>query len=122
MPQPVVSAAAKIWEDGAFRAVDTSLRALFQQLTRAVSGLTAAYLAARFVTSRLLDLGDSPHDVLIATAVHVGLAGTSLFFTSARPIRRDLTGRQFVHLREKAGGREVKLPVSRQYSAQFRGL
>ncbi len=37
-------------------------------------------------------------------------------------IRRDLTGRQFVHLRELAGGRAVKLPVSRQYSAQFRGL
>ncbi len=37
-------------------------------------------------------------------------------------IRRDLTGRQFVHLRERAGGREVKLPVSRQYAGQFRGL
>lgn len=37
-------------------------------------------------------------------------------------IRRDITGRQFVHLRERAGGREVKLPVSRQYAGQFRGL
>lgn len=36
-------------------------------------------------------------------------------------IRRDLTGRQFVHLREKSGGREVKLAVSRHYAAQFRG-
>jgi hypothetical protein len=36
-------------------------------------------------------------------------------------IRRDLTGRQFVHLRETSGGREVKLAVSRHYAAQFRG-
>jgi DNA-binding LytR/AlgR family response regulator len=37
-------------------------------------------------------------------------------------IRRDFAGRQFVHLREKAGGREVRLPVSRAYAGQFRGL
>ncbi len=37
-------------------------------------------------------------------------------------IRRDITGRQFVHLRETAGGRDVKLAVSRQYAGQFRGL
>lgn len=37
-------------------------------------------------------------------------------------IRRDFAGRQFVHLREKAGGREVRLAVSRAYAAQFRGL
>jgi DNA-binding LytR/AlgR family response regulator len=37
-------------------------------------------------------------------------------------IRRDFAGRQFVHLREKAGGREVKLAVSRAYAGQFRGL
>jgi DNA-binding LytR/AlgR family response regulator len=37
-------------------------------------------------------------------------------------IRRDLTGRQFVHLRERSGGREVRLAVSRHYAAQFRGL
>ncbi len=37
-------------------------------------------------------------------------------------IRRDFAGRQFVHLREQAGGREVRLPVSRAYAAQFRGL
>ena len=37
-------------------------------------------------------------------------------------IRRDFAGRQFVHLREKANGREVRLAVSRAYAAQFRGL
>ncbi len=111
MPQPVESSADKIWEGHAFRAVDTSLRALVQQLTRAVTGLTAAYLAARFVTSRLLDLGDSPRDVLIATAVHVGLAGTSLFFTSARPIRRDLTAQRALL---RSGEEEMVARVAQQ--------
>ena len=37
-------------------------------------------------------------------------------------IRRDIAGRQFVHLRERVGGREVRLPVSRQHAGQFRGL
>ena len=111
MPQPVESAAAKIWEDGAFRSVDTSLRALMQQLTRAVTGLTAAYLAARIITHRMLELGDSVGDVLIATAVHVGLAGTSLFLTSARPIRRDLTAQRALL---RAGEEEMVARVAQQ--------
>jgi DNA-binding LytR/AlgR family response regulator len=37
-------------------------------------------------------------------------------------IRRDFAGRQFVHLREKVGGREARLAVGRAYAAQFRGL
>lgn len=37
-------------------------------------------------------------------------------------IRRDLTGRSWVHLREKVAGREVRLAVSRQFAARFRGM
>ena len=37
-------------------------------------------------------------------------------------IRRDLAGRSWVHLREKIGGREVRLAVSRQFAARFRGM
>lgn len=38
-------------------------------------------------------------------------------------IRRDFAGRTFVHLRPAAaGGREVRLAVSRQYAAQFRAM
>jgi DNA-binding LytR/AlgR family response regulator len=37
-------------------------------------------------------------------------------------IRRDLTGRSWVHLREKIAGREVRLAVSRQFAARFRGM
>ncbi len=37
-------------------------------------------------------------------------------------IRRDLTGRSWVHLRERVAGREVRLAVSRQFAARFRGM
>lgn len=37
-------------------------------------------------------------------------------------IRRDLTGRSWVHLREEVAGREVRLAVSRQFAARFRGM
>lgn len=37
-------------------------------------------------------------------------------------IRRDITGRLSVHLRERVQGREVKLAVSRQFAGQFRGM
>ena len=37
-------------------------------------------------------------------------------------IRRDLAGRSWVHLREKIAGREVRLAVSRQFAARFRGM
>jgi len=37
-------------------------------------------------------------------------------------IRRDFAGRTFVHLRPAVGGREVRLPVSRQYAGQFKPM
>lgn len=37
-------------------------------------------------------------------------------------IRRDLAGRLWVHLHERLAGREVRLPVSRQFAARFRGM
>lgn len=37
-------------------------------------------------------------------------------------IRRDETGRMWVHLRERVQGREARLPVGRQYAAQFKGM
>lgn len=37
-------------------------------------------------------------------------------------IRRDMTGRSWVHLHERVAGREVKLPVSRQFAGRFRGM
>ena len=80
----------QVWEDGAFRAVDTSLAALVRQLVLALTGLTIAYLAARALNERVLRVDDSGGGVLLATAVHVGAAGVALFITSARPIRRDL--------------------------------
>ena len=111
MPQPVELAADKIWEDGAFRAVDTSVRAMILQLTRALAGLTAAYLTARILTHQVLDLGDRVGDVLVATVVHVGLAGVSLFLTSARPIRRDLTAQRALL---RAGEVEMVTRVAQQ--------
>ena len=111
MREPVESAADKIWEDGAFRAVDTSVRAMIQQLTRALAGLTTAYLTARILTHHVLDLGDSVGDVLVATVVHVGLAGVSLFPTSARPIRRDLTAQRALL---RAGEVEMLARVAQQ--------
>ena len=79
-----------VWDQEAFRAVDTSVGALVLQLTRALVGLTTAYVVGRILTERWLDLGDRGADVMLATAIHVGLAGLALFLTSARPIRRDL--------------------------------
>ncbi len=84
----------RVWEDEAFRAVDTSLGALILQLTRALAGLTAAYLAARIIIERGFEVGEGPGGVMIATAVHVTLAGLALFVTSARPIRRDLAAQR----------------------------
>jgi len=37
-------------------------------------------------------------------------------------IRRDFAGRVYVHLRDQACGRDVKLAVSRQFAAQFKGM
>ena len=37
-------------------------------------------------------------------------------------IRRDFAGRRWVHLREDLAGREIRLAVSRQYAARFRGM
>jgi diguanylate cyclase (GGDEF)-like protein len=78
----------QVWEQ--FHAVDTSISALVLQLLRALAGLTTAYLVARIITERWLDLGSSFSDLLLATAIHVTLSGLALFLTSARPIRRDL--------------------------------
>ena len=36
--------------------------------------------------------------------------------------RRDLTGRTWVHLRGELSGRELRLPVSRQFAGRFRGM
>ena len=79
---------AQVWEQ--FHAVDTSISALVLQLLRALAGLTSAYLAARIITERWLDLGSSFGELVLATAIHVTLSGVALFITSARPIRRDL--------------------------------
>jgi diguanylate cyclase (GGDEF)-like protein len=84
----------QVWEHDVFRAVDTSLGALVLQLTRALVGLTTAYVLGRIITERVLDLGDGAGDVMVATALHVLLAGLSLFVTSARPIRRDLAAQR----------------------------
>lgn len=80
----------QVWDDGAFRSVDTSISALIRQLALALTGLTVAYLGARGLNERVLELGEGGGDVLVTTAVHVGAAGLALFITSARPIRRDL--------------------------------
>ena len=84
----------EVWDHERFHAVDTSVSALVLQLLRAIAGLTAAYLLGRVITERVLDLGTSTADVALETAIHVGLAGTALFLTSARPIRRDLSAQR----------------------------
>ena len=48
-----------MWDQEAFRAVDTSVGALVLQLTRALVGLTTAYVVGRILTERWLDLGDA---------------------------------------------------------------
>jgi diguanylate cyclase (GGDEF)-like protein len=84
----------EVWDQDAFRAVDTSIGALVLQLLRALAGLTAAYLLARIVTERWLGLGTTTRDVAITTAIHVTFSGIALFITSARPIRRDLSAQR----------------------------
>ena len=91
---PLVESIEDVWDQEAFRAVDTSVGALVLQLTRALVGLTTAYVVGRILTERWLDLGDRGADVMLATAIHVGLAGLALFLTSARPIRRDLAAQR----------------------------
>jgi diguanylate cyclase (GGDEF)-like protein len=80
----------QVWKHEQFHAVDTSASAVVLQLLRALTGLTAAYVLARIVTDRALDLGSGSTDVILGTAIHVTLSGIALFVTSARPIRRDL--------------------------------
>lgn len=84
----------EVWDQEAFRAVDTSVGALVLQLARALVGLTIAYVAARIITERILDVGDGTAAVMVVTAIHVTLSGLALFVTSARPIRRDLTAQR----------------------------
>jgi diguanylate cyclase (GGDEF)-like protein len=78
----------EVWQQ--FQAVDTSISALVLQLLRALAGLTAAYLLARIITERVLDLGSTVPELAVETAIHVTFSGIALFLTSARPIRRDL--------------------------------
>ena len=99
----------QVWEQ--FHAVDTSVGALVLQLLRAIAGLTAAYLFARIVTERWLDLGSSSGDLLIQTLVHVTFSGVALFLTSARPIRRDLTAQREML---RAGEQEMMARVAQQ--------
>ena len=84
----------QVWEQDAFRAVDTSIGTLVLQLTRALVGLTLAYVLARIITERAFALDGGAGAVMVATALHVGLAGLALFVTSARPIRRDLAAQR----------------------------
>jgi len=84
----------RVWEHAAFSAIDTSLGALVLQLTRALVGLTTAYLVARILTEQVLELSGSVAHVAIATAVHVALSGLALYLTSARPIRKDLAAQR----------------------------
>jgi diguanylate cyclase (GGDEF)-like protein len=94
-PQPSFAPSIeRVWEQEAFRAVDTSVGALVHQLTRALAGLTTAYLVGRLITERAFSLGDSVVHVAIATVVHVSLAGLALYITSARPIRKDLAAQR----------------------------
>ena len=80
----------QVWDQRAFRSVDTSLGTLVLQLARALAGLTTAYLVGRLLVGRWVGMGDTPGAVAMATTVHVTLAGVALYVTSARPIRRDL--------------------------------
>ncbi len=99
----------QVWEQ--FRAVDTSIGALVLQLLRALAGLTAAYLGARIITERGLDLGSTVTDLALTTAILVGLSGVALFLTSARPIRRDLTAQRELL---RAGEAEMLARVEQQ--------
>lgn len=84
----------RVWDHHAFRSVDTSTAALATQLFRALGGLTAAYLLGRILIERAFHLGSGVGSVMIATAVHVTLAGLALYVTSARPIRKDLSAQR----------------------------
>ncbi len=95
------SSIERAWEGEALRKVDTSLRTLIVSLAQALGGLTMAYLVARWLSRAVLHVEDSAAGVALEAAVHVVLAGTSLFLTSARPIRRDLmTQRELVRASE----------------------
>lgn len=84
----------QVWQHEQFRAVDTSTSAVVVQLLRALAGLTAAYLLARIIADRVLELGSSIGALAVETALHVTLSGLALFLTSARPIRRDLSAQR----------------------------
>jgi diguanylate cyclase (GGDEF)-like protein len=84
----------RVWEQQAFRSVDTSIGALVHQLARALAGLTTAYVVGRILNERVFNLGDSAAHVAIATLVHVSLSGVALYISSARPIRRDLSAQR----------------------------
>jgi len=99
----------QVWEQ--FHAVDTSLGALVLQLLRALAGLTTAYLLARIITERWLDLGSTAPELALATAIHVTLSGVALFVTSARPIRRDLMAQRELL---RAGEAEMLARVEQQ--------
>ena len=46
----------QVWQHERFHAVDTSVSAVVLQLLRAIAGLTTAYLVARIISERWLDL------------------------------------------------------------------
>ncbi len=103
--------AHQVWDAESFRAVDTSLSALVLQLTRALVGLTAAYLTARIVNEEVLGLGDGRGELVLATVVHVTFSGVALFLTSARPIRRDLSAQRALL---RASEEEMRAQVDQQ--------
>jgi diguanylate cyclase (GGDEF)-like protein len=107
----------QVWQHEQFRAVDTSTSAVVLQLLRALAGLTTAYLVARIVTDRWLDLGDGDGDIVLQTAVHVVLSGVALFITSARPIRRDLSAQ-----REMLRASEVEMMARVEQQAFLRDV
>jgi diguanylate cyclase (GGDEF)-like protein len=84
----------QVWQHEQFRAVDTSASAVVLQLLRALAGLAAAYVFARILTERWLELGSDKPDIALETAIHVTFSGVALFITSARPIRRDLAAQR----------------------------
>jgi diguanylate cyclase (GGDEF)-like protein len=86
-----------------FRRIDTSLHRLVLELIWALAGLTAADLASQWLTRSVLDFDRSSSGIALSTAIHVALSGVALYFTSARPIRRDLTAqRRIVAASEEA--------------------
>jgi diguanylate cyclase (GGDEF)-like protein len=92
----------RVWAHDDLRAVDTSMRTLVASLGRALGGLTVAALASRWINDSLLHLGGSGVDLVVGTAVIVGLSGVALFFTSARPIRSALFAQRALILASEA--------------------